>query len=650
MDADTIQSQVSSLQAHFSAGADLDPETRANCAATLETLRGVWRRTPELFRQDTMLALKDISRALRSADSGQLPLPGAVANLAHPGTAPVGTAAAARNGVAVNPRAHARGDAPFPRDAARTALKSIFGFDRFRPGQEEIISAVLDGRDCIGVMPTGAGKSLTYQIPARLLGGTTLVVSPLIALMKDQVDAMGEAGIRATFINSSLPPDERRARLEGLWSGAYELVYAAPEGIEASVGWALARTRLALIAVDEAHCISQWGHDFRPAYRNLAGLKRRFGGVPVLALTATATHGVMADIVQQLAMVAPAEYRGSFFRRNLTLAAYRKGADGDTDATGRRMGGVRAAILRLVLAHRGQSGIVYCLSRKAAEGTAEFLRAEGVHAAAYHAGLPPEERTRTQDAFRHDRVDVVVATVAFGMGIDKPDIRYVIHRDMPRSIEGYYQEIGRAGRDGLPSTCVLFYSWADVVSYARFSNDGPAEIAERQQEQAREMFRMADDGRRCRHQSVTSYLGEVIAACGSSCDICTRQDVLAGCTPVPGKTRRRPSSVARGVVPAARERSLDSLESEPEAHVRERDRDATGASSDDLFARLRQLRRRLADTRGIPAYMIFSDATLLEMARDRPRSGEALLGISGVGPKKLAAYGQAFLDLMRDTA
>ncbi|MEO8213462.1 MAG: ATP-dependent DNA helicase RecQ [Myxococcales bacterium] len=654
MDAETLHSQVSSLHAHFSSGGDLDPTLRASCAAALETLRGVWRRAPELFRQDTMAALKDISRALRSGESPQLPLLSGPSPARGPASYLPSSPASALTASPV------RREGAFPPDAARNALKSIFGFDRFRPGQEEIISAVLAGRDCIGVMPTGAGKSLTYQIPARLLGGTTLVVSPLIALMKDQVDAMAEAGIRATFINSSLAPDERRARLEGLWAGAYELVYAAPEGIEASVGSALARTRLSLIAVDEAHCISQWGHDFRPAYRNLAGLKRRFGGVPVLALTATATHGVMADIVQQLAMVAPAEYRGSFFRRNLNLGAYRKGADGDTDATGRRMGGVRAAILRLVRAHHGESGIVYCLSRKAAEGTAEFLRSEGIHAAPYHAGLPPEERTRTQDAFRRDRVDVVVATVAFGMGIDKPDIRYVIHRDMPRSIEGYYQEIGRAGRDGLPSTCVLFYSWADVVSYARFSSEGPPEIAERQQDQAREMFRMADDSRRCRHQSVTGYLGEVIAACGSSCDVCTGHDVLATCAATPrksgksgrldrtGKTGRPPSSRATASGGGATHGAYPERADREEAAVPGRDR--SGSSGDDLFARLRQVRRRLADARGIPAYMVFSDATLLEMAAQRPRTAEALLHISGVGPKKLAAYGEAFLDLMRDKA
>jgi ATP-dependent DNA helicase RecQ len=623
---ETIQSEVDSLRARFSAGRNLDSEARATCAETLDRLRAVWRRAPELFDADAMRVLKEISGAIRAGQPLQLPL-------LTPARRP-----------------------PQPPEAARQALKAIFGFDHFRPGQQEIISAVLEGRDCIGVMPTGAGKSLTYQIPARLLGGTTLVVSPLIALMKDQVDAMREAGIRATFLNSSLAPDEKRERLAGLWSGAYELVYAAPEGIEASVGSALARARLALIAVDEAHCISQWGHDFRPAYRNLAGLKRRFGGVPVLALTATATREVMRDIVQQLAMVDPAQYRGSFFRRNLNLSVYRKGAEAEGegnhvgDRGERRQRGVRASILRLVRSHPGQSGIIYCLSRKAAEGTAEFLRGEGIRAAAYHAGLPAEERTRAQDAFRRDQVDVVVATVAFGMGIDKPDIRYVIHRDMPRSIEGYYQEIGRAGRDGLPSTCVLFYSWADVVSYARFATDGPAEAAERQQEQTREMFRLADDRGGCRHQAVTRYLGETINACESACDVCSGRDVLADTAPLPGKRRHRGLAAATPAdVPGVLTGGVAFGTAGPTGPTTDRPR-TDEAVIDDLFARLRQLRRSLADARGIPAFMVFSDASLLEMAAERPRTPEALLEISGVGPRKLAEYGDAFLDLLRDTA
>jgi len=632
-----IEQEVSALRASFGVGGAHDAGTRAACAAALDRLRAHWRRAPELFGDEAMSTLKEISRALRTSAPARAPY--------LPGLGPAATGRAGESGDGARAASGAslgRPPAPaVPPETVRAALKSIYGYDRFRPGQEEIISAVLAGRDCLGVMPTGAGKSLTYQIPARLLGGTTLVVSPLIALMKDQVDAMNEVGLRATFLNSSLAPDERRARLQGLWSGAYELVYAAPEGLEASVGWALGKTRLSLIAIDEAHCISQWGHDFRPAYRNLAGLKRRFGDVPVLALTATATPDVMRDIVDQLAMVAPAEYRGSFFRRNLKLSAYRKGGDGVGDGGGGR-GGSRAAIRRFVHARSGKSGIIYCLSRKATESTAEYLREHGVRAAAYHAGLPNDERARTQDAFRRDDIDVVVATVAFGMGIDKPDIRYVVHRDMPRSIESYYQEIGRAGRDGLPSECVLFYSWADVMSYDRFESEGTEDVQERQREQVREMFRLADNGARCRHQAITGYLGEAVGPCGTSCDVCTGHDVLAACAEPPGRRGKR----ARGGAG-----SQTGISASADAVGRgDRALGALGPQGDseeaEIFARLRELRRRLATQRGIPAYMVFSDAVLLAMAERRPRTAAAVLEISGVGPKKLAQYGEAFLSVL----
>ncbi len=543
--------------------------TRSDAGRAIRALRQLWRKSPDWFGPEVIRSLRQITERLESRPHG-------AGNCSH--------------------------------DIGE-ALRSVFGHASFRPGQREVVEAVLAGSDCIAVMPTGAGKSLTYQMPARLLGGVTLVVSPLIALMKDQVDAMGEIGLRATFLNSSVSPEERATRVAGLETGRYELVYAAPEGIEASVGQVLRRLPLRLIAVDEAHCISEWGHDFRPAYRNLSGLKRRFEGVPMLALTASATPAVTEDIIQQLGMQSPVRYRGSFLRNNLRLHAYRKGQlDGLS---------VGNAIVSLVRARPGESGIVYCLSRKSTEQTAGMLQRAGVKATHYHAGLPPEERIRAQDAFRDDGVDVVVATIAFGMGIDKPNVRYVIHRDMPRSVEGYYQEVGRAGRDGLPSDCVMFYSWSEVKAYDRFADELGDDAAERTRRQAREMFSLGEsDG--CRHERVVGWFGEAIGSCGSACDRCLGSDVL---------------EVARRARIAARPRSKGTA---PRVLV-----------ETTLFERLRELRKALAAERGVPAYVVFSDATLLELAAIRPTSEAELLEISGVGPTKLERYGARFLDLLR---
>jgi ATP-dependent DNA helicase RecQ len=450
-------------------------------------------------------------------------------------------------------------------------------------------------------MPTGAGKSLTYQIPARILPGTVLVVSPLISLMKDQVDALERAGFRATVLNSTLDGATRRDRLARLRRGEYELVYVAPEGLEAGLRGSLAGLRVSLVAVDEAHCISEWGHDFRPAYRRLCGLKQQLGGPPVLALTATATRPVVRDIIRQLGMVKPDGWKGSFFRPNLRLTVHKKG-DGR---------GSRKDLLAFVRRRRGESGIVYTLSRRNVESLATFLCSAGVRAVPYHAGLDDAVRTRHQDAFARDEVDVVVATIAFGMGIDKSNVRWIIHRELPRSIESWYQEIGRAGRDGLASECVLLYSWADVISHRALQEtieDPTARAAARRSSTA--AFDLAE-APGCRWRSLVAHFDETIDACGSSCDVCrgeTLVDLVTG-----------PAAAAAG-----------------------------GAALDgELFERLRGVRRALADAEGVPAYIVFSDAVLARMAAVRPTDEGGLLAISGVGPAKLQRYGEAFLRVLR---
>jgi ATP-dependent DNA helicase RecQ len=571
---------------------------RGEAAVRLARLRDHYRAEPALFDGDTVDRLRALATELRAVE---------------------------RRAGAAGPRPPARTGATI--EEARRLLQETFGHAAFRPGQQQIVEALLAGRDCLGVMPTGAGKSLTYQLPARLLGGTTLVVSPLIALMKDQVDAMGRAGLRATFLNSTLAPEERRDRVAALRRGELELVYAAPEGLEASVGGALDGVRLALIAVDEAHCISQWGHDFRPAYRNLQGLKARFGA-PVLALTATATPAVTRDIAAQLGMADPLLVKGSFLRTNLKLSAVKKGGDGPT---------AREAILRIVRSRRGECGIVYALGRKTVEGTAEYLADHGVKAAAYHAGLEPEARTRVQDAFRMGTLDVVVATVAFGMGIDKPDIRFVLHQDLPRSIEAYYQEIGRAGRDGQDSACVLFYSWADVVAFDRMVSD-EQELAEAQRRQSRAMFRFADDPG-CRHERLVGWFGEQAAPCGDACDQCTGADPLAG---LPKVARARKARAGRGEARAGRGAAW------PPPSPPDLDGGPDDAALDlALFEALREWRAATARSMGVPAYVVFPDATLAEVARRRPRSEDDLLEVKGIGPRKLEAYGADLLRLVR---
>jgi ATP-dependent DNA helicase RecQ len=497
-------------------------------------------------------------------------------------------------------------------------LEAIFGFREFRPGQRRIIDAVLAGHDCIGVMPTGAGKSLTFQVPAKILRGAVLVLSPLISLMKDQVDALVRTGFRATLVNSTIPFEERRERLAALRRGEIELLYLAPEALEGSLRSFIAGCPVSLVVVDEAHCISQWGHDFRPAYRKLAGLKEELGEIPVLALTATATRRVAGDIIRQLGMRKPDGFKGSFFRPNLMLTAVRKG-----EQAGRPARNVRRDMLGLLRRHAGESAIVYCMSRRSVESTAAWLVEQGVRAVPYHAGLPDELRERHQNAFARDEVDVVVATVAFGMGIDKSNVRLVVHRDMPKSIEAWVQEIGRAGRDGLESDCVVFYSWADVIGYDTFL-DGIEDAALREDTRRKtvELFRLLDRGG-CRHQAACAYFDETLEPCGASCDTCRGISIAELADAHAGRLARS----------AGRPRAAG-LE-------------FANDGDPELFERLRAVRRRLADAEGVPAYIVFSDAVLRHMSARAPRTEADLLAVPGVGPVKLARYGGAFLEALR---
>ena len=591
------------------------------------------------------------------------------------------------------------------------ALKTYFGYDAFRGGQEAVIDALLSGRDVMAVMPTGAGKSVCYQVPALLLPGITIVVSPLVSLMRDQVTALVQMGVPAAYLNSSLTFRQYLLALDRAKAGRYKIIYVAPERLETEGFRSFAETAdISLVAVDEAHCISQWGQDFRPSYLNIPAfvnsLPKR---PPVGAFTATATPDVRGDILKLLELKAPLSVTTGFDRENLYFEV-------------QQPSGKRAALLELVRSRPGKCGIVYCTTRKTVEEVCGFLQDEGIAATRYHAGLEAEERLKNQEDFLYDRAAVMVATNAFGMGIDKSDVRYVIHYNMPKDMESYYQEAGRAGRDGAPSSCILLYSGQDVrtaqflIEHSEPREELDAVTAAQLRERDRERLRQMEGycrTRRCLRQYILQYFGESAPDYCGTCynclhnfeevDISREAKLIVRCISETGQCFGA-GVIAETLCGAGtdkvrkyhmdRESTYGALRELTQAEVRERIRclmeeGVLEASSGpypvlrltekaedvvygaapllmrsdrkeqpavrpvptelegedaELFRRLRILRAKAARFQGIPAYMVFSDKTLREMAVRRPATMAQLRAVGGVGSAKAERYGRQFLE------
>ena len=592
-----------------------------------------------------------------------------------------------------------------------SVLSTYWGYSSFRPLQREAMDAILAGRDSLVVLPTGGGKSLCFQAPAlvRQGAGLALVVSPLISLMKDQVDTLVESGIDAACYNSALGADQKASVAAGICEGRYALLYVSPERLagEGSDAFVQRLSRVSYIAIDEAHCISQWGHDFRPEYRQLGAMRDRFPGVSLHAFTATATARVRRDIAAQLQLRDPIELVGSFDRPNLVYRVLPRA-------------GLKKQLQDVLARHRGSAGIVYCPSRREVDALAAWLSTTGIRALPYHAGLPDEERHRNQDAFINEDADVVVATVAFGMGIDRSDVRFVVHAGAPQSLEHYQQESGRAGRDGLEAECALIYSGADFLKW-RVMLERNGELTDARRSLLRDMERYAA-GVGCRHRHLVSYFGERYAKddCGA-CDYCLGEleaipepatiarkilscvarvgqrfgaahvaNVLCGSESEQvnnrghqrlstfGLLRDASVSEVRGYIEQLTAEGLLRQTDEPYpvlaltgdgvslmrdggafpdlslARQRRVVKEARGArgrpvagvadGDHELFERLRSVRLRLARARNVPPYVIFHDTTLRELARLKPRSLDELGGIYGIGESKAAKFGQAFID------
>ena len=593
-------------------------------------------------------------------------------------------------------------------------LKEYFGYDSFRAGQEQLVDAILAGRDVFGVMPTGAGKSLCYQVPALLLPGVTLVVSPLISLMQDQVRALIEVGAPAAYLNSALTPGQYRHALRNARQGQYKIIYVAPERLLTPLFSEFAKSvQISLVAVDEAHCVSQWGQDFRPGYLQIAPFLRGLTSrPPVAAFTATATAEVRRDVVRLLELRDPVQVVTGFDRRNLY---YEVRAPKDK----------KRALLEILAGFPQEAGIVYCATRKNVEDVCDFLNQQGVRAARYHAGLPKEERTKNQEDFLYDRVRVMVATNAFGMGIDKSDVRFVVHFNMPKDMESYYQEAGRAGRDGAPARCILLYSGTDVHTnqflITHSHTDGEnldektrAALVQRDLDRLRQMTFYSTTTRCLRH-FILDYFGEESPLTCDRCSNCTQPgkdvDITVDAQKILSCVKRTGerfgaaliSEILRGAKTARiRDRDLDQqstyglLQNLSDAEVRARiDRlldlgcllrsggeypvlslgpVARGVLFEGrkvrmrvrrkplptrvprgealqhpaLYERLRALRAEIAKKQSVPAFVVFTDATLREMCAQLPQDEPALLRVSGMGEKKMRRYGARFLEAICD--
>jgi ATP-dependent DNA helicase RecQ len=587
-------------------------------------------------------------------------------------------------------------------------LKRVFGFQAFRPLQEEIVTRILRGQDAFVLMPTGGGKSLCFQLPALLRNGVGIVVSPLISLMKDQVDALRSSGIRAAYYNSSLGQKAARQVLAELHAGQLDLLYIAPERLM-SAGF-LERLRdieIALIAIDEAHCISQWGHDFRPEYTQLGLLRERFAGIPLLALTATADAQTRQDILMRLDLSRDDCFITSFDRPNIRYTVLEKHQPA-------------RQLMKFLAGHQDEAGIVYALSRKRVEEVARRLCEAGLSAAAYHAGLCDSERQRVQERFLRDELQIVVATVAFGMGIDKSNVRFVVHYDLPKNIEGYYQETGRAGRDGLPSEALLLFGYGDIALCRGLIEKGKSEEQNRIELHKLNAMASFAEALTCRRRVLLGYFGEDTTEDCGNCDICLQPpetydatedarkalscvyrvgqrfgaghviDVLRGVSndrmtrlgheslstygigvdvsrdawgsllrqlvhhgylyqDVGNYSVLRLTEKARPLLRGEISLQLAKPRVKVRATKKASPRSATGWSYDPgLFEALRDLRKQLADREQVPPFVVFSDATLAEMAARRPRDAQGLLSVNGVGQVKMERYGEDFLALLID--